>query len=330
MAPKRKGGNGRQKTIMRRVEKEGARQVCFAKRRQGLFNKANELAVMCGAEVAAISYSPGGNAFSFDHPSAEAVIDRFLAGGATGVLSATDNNKLKNLHLQHGELRTQLKEVKMRKECIEEAMAKKCVVGDQIAVWLNPKLGDMGEEEMMAFAAKLMPVRAAISECANQVLLDLGMENILRALQAPGVPLPQQLVGGSTFEFGSTSTNTRMEMQQMHMAMPPTRGFAIEMDMHHMPMAMPPPGLAYGMNMQQILMSIPPPSGFGAGMEMQQMVMVMSPQPEFVAGTEKQQVTMAMPLPEFPANVEMPPPMGIAAGTEMVQQATGTNMGFPY
>ncbi|XP_037438413.1 agamous-like MADS-box protein AGL61 [Triticum dicoccoides] len=255
MAPKRKGGNGRKKTIMRRVEKEGARQVCFAKRRQGLFNKANELAVMCGAEVAVVAYSPAGNAFSFGHPSAEAVIDRFLAGGATGVLSTTDNNKLKKLHLQHGELRTQLKEVKMRKECIEEAMAKKRVVGDQIAAWLNPELGDMGEEEMMAFAARLMPVRVAVSECANQVLLNLGMENVLRALQAHGVPLPQQLLGGSTFEFGSTSTNT---------------------------------------------------------------------------GMEKQQVTMAMPPPEFPADMEMPPPMGIAAGTEMVQQATGTNMGFPY
>ncbi|EMS57185.1 MADS-box transcription factor 27 [Triticum urartu] len=305
MAPKRKGGNGRQKTIMRRVEKEGARQVCFAKRRQGLFNKANELAVMCGAE--------GGNGRQ------KTIMRRVEKEGARQVCFAKRRqglfNKANELAVMCG---------------AEEAMAKKCVVGDQIAVWLNPKLGDMGEEEMMAFAAKLMPVRAAISECANQVLLDLGMENILRALQAPGVPLSQQLIGGSTFEFGSTSTNTRMEMQQMHMAMPPTRGFAIGMDMHHMPMAMPPPGLAYGMNMQQILMSIPPPSGFGAGMEMQQMVMVMSPQPEFVAGTEKQQVTMAMPLTEFPANVEMPPPMGIAAGIEMVQQATGTNMGFPY
>ncbi|XBH66466.1 hypothetical protein VPH35_094963 [Triticum aestivum] len=317
MAPKRKGGNGRQKTIMRRVEKEGARQVCFTKRRQGLFNKANELAVMCGAEVAAIAYSP-------------AVIDRFLAGDGTGVLSATDNNKLKKLHLQHGELRTQLKEVKMQKECMEEAMAKKRAVGDQIAVWLNPELGDMGEEEMMAFAAKLMPVRVAVSECANQVLLNLGMENILRAFQAPGVPLPQQHFGGSTLEFGSTSTNTGMEMQQMHMAMPPTQGFAIGMDTHHMPMAMPPPGLAYGMNMQQSLMSIPPPSRFGAGMEMQHMVMVMSPQQGFAAGTEKKQVTMAMPPSEFPADMEMPPPMGIATGIEMVQQATGTNMGFPF
>ncbi|XP_044391988.1 uncharacterized protein [Triticum aestivum] len=196
--------------------------------------------------------------WALDHPG-QAVIDRFLAGGATGVLSTTDNNKLKKLHLQHGELRTQLKEVKMRKECMEEAMAKKRAMGDQIAVLLNPDLGDMGEEEMMAFVGKLMPVRVAISECANQVLLNLGMENIIRALQAPGVPLPQQLFAGSTFESGSTSTNTGMEMQQMHMAMPSTQGFAVGMDMHHMSMAMPPPGLAYGMNMQQILMSIPPP-----------------------------------------------------------------------
>uniref|UniRef100_A0A453GGR6 MADS-box domain-containing protein n=3 Tax=Aegilops tauschii subsp. strangulata TaxID=200361 RepID=A0A453GGR6_AEGTS len=330
MAPKQKGGNGRQKIAIRRIEKESARQVCFSKRRQGLFIKATEMAVMCGAEVAIVASSPGGKAFSFGHPSAEAVIDRFLSGGGAGVLSVANDNELKKLHLQHGELRMLLKEVKERKECVEEAMAKERAAGDQIAMWLNPKLCDMGEEEMIAFAAELRVVRAAVSERTNQALLD--EQNIHRMLQARAPPL-QQLFGGSTFEVGSSSSaNTGMEMQQMHMAMPPMQGFAAGMDMHHMPMEMPPPlGSAYGMDMQQILMPTPSPSMFDAGMEMQQMVTVVSPQLEFATEAEMQQMFMAMsPMSELSAGMEMPPPTGIAAGVEMVQQGPGPNMGFPY
>ncbi|XP_037409703.1 MADS-box transcription factor 47-like [Triticum dicoccoides] len=344
-APKRRAGNGRTKIAIRRIEKKGARQVCFAKRRWGLFNKANELAVMCGAQVAAVTFSDGGKAFSFGHPSAEAVVDRFLAWG--GVLvqgeGADDDDELKKLHQLHGELRTRLKEVKVRKGRVEEAMAKERAAGDQFAVWLDPELGDIGEEELMAFAAKLMVARAAVSDRACQVLLDA--QNVSRMLQAPPPP-QQQLFGGSTFEFGgSSSGNAGMGMQQMQMAVPSTQGFADGMHMHQMLMAMPPPpGLAYGVDMQQMHMSIPPSPVFGAGTEMQQMVMAMQPQPDFAAETEMQQAAMAMPPPpefpvgmampppplEFPVGMAMPPPPGVAAGMKMVQQGPGLNMGFPY
>ncbi|XP_020192347.1 uncharacterized protein [Aegilops tauschii subsp. strangulata] len=329
-APKRRAGKGRQKIAIRRIEKKDARQVCFAKRRQGLFNKANELAVLCGAQVAAVTFSDGGKAFSFGHPSAEAVVDRFLAGGGALVQGADDDNELKELHLLHGELRTRLKEVKAQKGRVVEAMAKERASGDQIAAWLDPELGDMGEEEMMAFAVKLMVARAAVSERAYQVLLEA--QNVSRMLQAPPPP-QQQLFGGSTFEFGgSSSGNAGMEMQQMQMVMPSTQGFAVGTHMHQMLMAMPPPpGLAYGVDMQQMHMSIPPSPGFGAGMEMQQMLMAIQPQPEFAAETEMQQAAMAMPPPqEFPVGMAMPPPPGVAAGMNMVQQGPGPNMGFPY
>ncbi|XP_037416894.1 agamous-like MADS-box protein AGL23 [Triticum dicoccoides] len=328
MAPKQKGGNGRQKIAIRRIEKESARRLCFSKRWQGLFIKATEMVVMCGAEVAVVGFSPSGKAFSFGHPSAEAIIDRFLARGGAEVPSVANDNELKKLHLQHGELRMLLKEVKGRKECVQEAMAKERAAGDQIAMWLNPKLCDTGEKEMIAFAAKLMVLQAAILERTNQALLD--EQNIHRMLQAPAPPL-QPLFGGSTFEFGSSSSaNTGMEMQQMHMAMPPMQEFAAGMDMHHMPMEMPPPlGLAYEMDMQQILMPTPPPSRFDAGMEMEQLWVIMSPQLEFGTEAEVQQMFMAMPpMSEFSAGMEMLPPAGIAVGVEMVQQGAGPNMGF--
>nr|XP_020194307.1 agamous-like MADS-box protein AGL12 [Aegilops tauschii subsp. strangulata] len=50
---------GRKKIVIRRIENKAARDICFSKRRQGLFRKANELAVMCGAELGGTSANGG-------------------------------------------------------------------------------------------------------------------------------------------------------------------------------------------------------------------------------------------------------------------------------
>ncbi|KAE8772312.1 Agamous-like MADS-box protein AGL62 [Hordeum vulgare] len=350
-APKRKGGNGRQKIAIRRIEKKDARQVCFAKRRQGLFNKAAMLAAMCGAQVAAVTFSPGGKAFSFGHPSAQAVIDRFLAGAnALVVQGATDDNELKKLHLQHGELRTQLKEVKLRKQCVEEAMAKERAAGDQIAAWLDPELGDMGEEEMMAFAAELMTVRAAVSERANQVLLEVqnvslfgGSTFELGSSSGANARMEMQqmqnvsLFGGVTFELGSSSSaNARMEMQQMQNVslfggstyeLGSSSSASARMEMQQMQMVIPSTqGFAAGMHMHmhQMLMTMPPPPGLSYGVDMLQMLMSSPPSPVFGIGVNMQQMVMTMqPQPEFAAETEMQPQPEFAAETEM-QQVTMT------
>ncbi|KAM0912177.1 hypothetical protein ACQ4PT_012888 [Festuca glaucescens] len=77
MAPRRLTGTGRKKIEIRPIESEEARQVCFSKRRTGLFNKVSELSTLCGAEVAAVVFSPGGKAFSIGHPSVDSVLDHF-------------------------------------------------------------------------------------------------------------------------------------------------------------------------------------------------------------------------------------------------------------
>ncbi|KAF6985299.1 hypothetical protein CFC21_003183 [Triticum aestivum] len=50
---------GRKKIVIRRIENKAARDICFSKRRQGLFRKANELAVMCGAQLGGTSADGG-------------------------------------------------------------------------------------------------------------------------------------------------------------------------------------------------------------------------------------------------------------------------------
>ncbi|KAL0300600.1 UNVERIFIED_CONTAM: Agamous-like MADS-box protein [Sesamum radiatum] len=82
------GGNSSKKTMGRRkieikkIEKKTSLQVTFSKRRTGLFRKASELSVLCGAEIAILIQSPAGKIFSFGNPSVESVLGRFQTGGS--------------------------------------------------------------------------------------------------------------------------------------------------------------------------------------------------------------------------------------------------------
>jgi hypothetical protein len=82
---------GRQKIEIRRIERNEVRHVCFSKRRAGLFSKASELSILCGAGVAVVVFfSPAGKAFCFGHPSAESVLYTSPGTGAGGgALSST-------------------------------------------------------------------------------------------------------------------------------------------------------------------------------------------------------------------------------------------------
>ncbi|GLJ40585.1 hypothetical protein SUGI_0837800 [Cryptomeria japonica] len=68
---------GKVKIPIKRIENPNARQVCFSKRRMGVFKKASELSIMCGAEIAIIVYSPAGKAFTFGSPDFDFVIDKY-------------------------------------------------------------------------------------------------------------------------------------------------------------------------------------------------------------------------------------------------------------
>jgi hypothetical protein len=247
---RRRTSMGRQKIEIRRIESEEARQVCFSKRRAGLFKKASELAILCGAEVAAVVFSPAGKAFSFGHPSVEAIIERFdptgpvTGGGGGGAVE--DNTHVAELNRQYGELTARLDEAKAKKERIEAAMANHRAAGSPVAAWLEADLRDMGENELMEFAAALQEVQAAVAARANQVLQEAlnhgrAMAARNRSNMVPlAAPQQQQLLlgmgvgGNGGFDFGAGSSSganngTEMDMQmQLMMAMtpPPTPGFS--------------------------------------------------------------------------------------------------------
>ncbi|KAK1433728.1 hypothetical protein QVD17_10643 [Tagetes erecta] len=66
----------RPKTEMRKIEKLAARQVCFSKRRRGLFKKAQELSTLCDADIALIVFSATGKLFQYSPSSINQVLER--------------------------------------------------------------------------------------------------------------------------------------------------------------------------------------------------------------------------------------------------------------
>ncbi|RWW62667.1 hypothetical protein BHE74_00030212 [Ensete ventricosum] len=59
---------GRGKIEIKRIENPTNRQVTFSKRRGGLLKKANELAVLCDAQVGVIIFSSSGKMFEYCSP----------------------------------------------------------------------------------------------------------------------------------------------------------------------------------------------------------------------------------------------------------------------
>ena len=55
----------REKIQIKKIDNATARQVTFSKRRRGLFKKADELSILCDADVAVIIFSATGKFFEY-------------------------------------------------------------------------------------------------------------------------------------------------------------------------------------------------------------------------------------------------------------------------
>ncbi|XWS14915.1 hypothetical protein CRYUN_Cryun35bG0049900 [Craigia yunnanensis] len=67
----------REKIKIRKIDNVTSRQVTFSKRRRGLFKKAEELSVLCDAEVALIIFSATGKLFEFANSSIKDILGRY-------------------------------------------------------------------------------------------------------------------------------------------------------------------------------------------------------------------------------------------------------------
>ncbi|KAF7824609.1 agamous-like MADS-box protein AGL15 [Senna tora] len=68
---------GRGKIEIKRIENANSRQVTFSKRRNGLLKKAQELAILCDAEVAVIIFSNTGKLFEFSSSGMVQTLSRY-------------------------------------------------------------------------------------------------------------------------------------------------------------------------------------------------------------------------------------------------------------
>nr|ADU56832.1 MADS-box protein STMADS11 subfamily [Coffea arabica] len=111
----------REKIQIRKIDNATARQVTFSKRRRGLFKKAEELSVLCDADVALILFSSTGKLFEYSSSSMKEILERHnlhsknLEKGAAALeLQLVENNNCSPLSKEVAEKSHQLRQ--MRRE----------------------------------------------------------------------------------------------------------------------------------------------------------------------------------------------------------------------
>ncbi|KAF3666968.1 MADS-box protein SVP [Capsicum annuum] len=67
----------REKIKIKKIDNITARQVTFSKRRRGLFKKAEELSVLCDADVALVIFSSTGKLFEFASSSMNDILGKY-------------------------------------------------------------------------------------------------------------------------------------------------------------------------------------------------------------------------------------------------------------
>ncbi|XP_020684082.2 agamous-like MADS-box protein AGL29, partial [Dendrobium catenatum] len=171
MVRKKRQSMGRQKIAMKRIENEEARQVCFSKRRMGLFKKATELSILCGAEIGIVVFSPAGKPFSFGHPSLDYITKRFLGGGGNGndndveVVGPwcgmfVEGQKLLQLNQEHAGLTEKLEKARrMRAELEAEVAAQRG--GSSLPC--DVEVHEMGVEELESFQKRLEELQRGVA-----------------------------------------------------------------------------------------------------------------------------------------------------------------------
>ncbi|KAK6932231.1 Transcription factor, MADS-box [Dillenia turbinata] len=106
---------GKRKIEIKKITEKSKLMVTFSKRRQGLMSKSAELSRVSGAQIALIVTSPANKFFTYGHPSADCVINRFL-GTEDNVKDYEDNFVKDEAQRKEIEVLERLLEVEKEKE----------------------------------------------------------------------------------------------------------------------------------------------------------------------------------------------------------------------
>ncbi|XVE94087.1 hypothetical protein REPUB_Repub01dG0250600 [Reevesia pubescens] len=172
-----KATRGRQKIQIKKLEDESSRQVTFSKRRNGLFKKASELCVLCGANIGIIVFSPKGKPFCFGHPNVDTILDRYLSGNPTlhdqedHDLATTVNTPcFEEFNEECQEALEKLKEEKKRSKGIEEEKEERKNNGE---FWWDESIENMGLDELEAYVKAMEELRNNMARRANELMEDV-------------------------------------------------------------------------------------------------------------------------------------------------------------
>ncbi|XP_054802771.1 agamous-like MADS-box protein FUL-L [Prosopis cineraria] len=99
---------GRGRVQLKRIENSSSRHVTFSKRRNGLLKKANEISVLCDAQVALIVFSCRGKLteFSSHSSSMDNILERYERCSHSEQLAGTNSDSQGNLSLELFKLTT--------------------------------------------------------------------------------------------------------------------------------------------------------------------------------------------------------------------------------
>ncbi|KAK6942879.1 Transcription factor, MADS-box [Dillenia turbinata] len=177
---------GRRKIEIKKIELKNHQQVTFSKRRTGLFKKAGELCVLCGAEIGIIVFSQAGKVFTFGHPSIEAIIDRFINGRNHPESTFTNHILFDQFNQNYTDLEA-LKQIELeKKKEFKTDKGDQPMLGDgsdpDHQFWWDEPIEDMGVEELEQFMLSLEELKKNVDMKADKVMLETSTSQ-----QFPGI-----------------------------------------------------------------------------------------------------------------------------------------------
>ncbi|KAL6553580.1 hypothetical protein OROGR_007422 [Orobanche gracilis] len=174
---------GRKKLPMRRIENAAARQVTYAKRRDGIVKKAKELSVLCDTDVALIMFSPTGRLTTFASNGSLQVEDIFLRFvDRPGELRGGPINneefvwKAQNVEVRRGNAG---KDCNMYNYCLADFAATKFSIEDleEKLDKLNRRLRE-SQEKMRYYEPNIEKINSALEAGVYQQFLTSALQRV--------------------------------------------------------------------------------------------------------------------------------------------------------
>lgn len=212
--------SGRRKITMELIAKKEARDICFTKRRQGLFKKLCELSRLCGVDTLALVNSSAGKLYPFGTPDVPTAVDRFLMLHAEGGAAAAEGPQqvaeetqqaaegrqgevLRELFDELHSLETRLRELQQQRAALARAVEEKA---SRLPHRWRSKLADLPTEELEEMLVVLQKLQEKVNNVSDppaesaSVPKPTDLESIVdQGFSFPHHPSVLQSTGDSSF-----------------------------------------------------------------------------------------------------------------------------------